>query len=245
MPKRNDDDPIEIDLWLWPLQRRGAAEQTLSDEERARAARFVMEKHRDLYIAGRARLRRVLARYIGRRADAVPLRVAPEGKPELEGLPFNLSHTGALAALAVVRGGGRWRIGVDIEAIRPTKDGLADYAFSEAERAALAALPANSAQDAAFFAGWTRKEAYLKAIGSGLLAPLDAFDVDLAPDAAEPSIEIRDAREAGAGWRLFSFQAAPNTPGALAIDAGAAPVTIRFRRIFGAAPASSGARFTP
>ena len=163
----------------------------------------------------------------------MPLDADQNGKPHAgaHALPFNLSHTGDIAALAVARDGGNWRIGVDIEGVRSVKERISEFAFSAAEQEALASLPEGEPQISAFFAGWTRKEAYLKAVGSGLLAPLDGFDVELAPAAPEPTLVIRDPNESTRGWRLFSFEAAANTPGALAIDVGDLPVDIRMRRL--------------
>lgn len=229
-------EPIDIDLWLWPLRPMAAPDPSLlSAEERARAARFHTAALAAAYILCRSRLRRVLARYVGLAPAAVPIVAAAQGKPTLEppapALPFNLSHSADLAALAVCPADHARRVGVDIEAVRPIEDDVSAAAFSAAERAALAAIEAPAARRAAFFAGWTRKEAYLKALGSGLLAPLDRFDVALAPTDAAPSITIHDPPEAGAGWRLFSFAPRPDVAGALAIDAGDRPVRIRQRRI--------------
>ncbi len=231
--------PLVIDLWLWPVRPNGAPDASLlSAEERARAARFRSAARAAEFVLCRSRLRRVLARYAGMAASALPLTVEADGKPALAPpaptVAFNLSHTAGLAALAVCGASERLRLGVDVEAIRPLTENVADAAFSVAERTALAARPTPAAREAAFYAGWTRKEAYLKALGSGLLAPLDRFDVELTPEALEPGLTIRDRVEAAAGWRLFSFQPRADVAGALAVDAGDRPVRLR-RRAIGAA----------
>ena len=94
-------------------------------------------------------------------------------------LRFNLAHSHELALYAFTRGR---EIGVDIEYLRalPDADQIADRFFSARENATLQALPASQRRQA-FFNCWTRKEAYIKAIGKGLSQPLDQFEVSLAP----------------------------------------------------------------
>src|SRR5205807_4072981 len=94
-------------------------------------------------------------------------------------LRFSVSHSEDVALLAFARGR---EIGVDIEAIRADADycGVAQSFFSRQEQETLRALPAGR-QCEAFFACWSRKEAYIKARGMGLSLPLDQFDVSLTP----------------------------------------------------------------
>ncbi|MCI4664762.1 MAG: 4'-phosphopantetheinyl transferase superfamily protein [Neomegalonema sp.] len=229
------DDAIELDLWLWPLRVSRAPDPVLlSPEENERARRFRTEALQAQYILCRSRVRRVLGRYLGVRAEDVPLRVGANGKPELKGaeLSFNLSHSADLAALAVARAGGV-RVGVDIEAIRPVRENVSELAFSPAERQELGAATTPAAQLRLFFAGWTRKEAFVKALGAGLTADLASFDVALTPDAAEPSLTIRDPNEAGAGWRLLSFSPRADIAGAVAIEAGGRTPQLRIRAVRG------------
>jgi 4'-phosphopantetheinyl transferase len=116
-------------------------------------------------------------------------------------------------------------VGVDLEELKPVADfaGIAERFFSPAENRALLALPAES-RDAAFFTCWTRKEAYIKAVGEGLSIPLDSFDVTLAPGdpprllatRAEPGGEMR--------WSLHELHPGPGFVGALAVEAPAPEV---------------------
>jgi 4'-phosphopantetheinyl transferase len=103
-----------VDIWQWRLDH-GAIE-LLSADERARAGQFMFDRDRRRYIAARARLRIILARYVGQAPAALQFHYGPHGKPALDGISFNLSHSADLALLAVSRG---TVVGVDIERVRP------------------------------------------------------------------------------------------------------------------------------
>ena len=96
------------------------------------------------------------------------------GKPYLgtgqgERLPlmFNLSHSGMYVAAAF----GTEDVGVDVELIRPGKQKIAQRFFAEDERKYLE----KCWTDEAFTGIWTRKEAYIKAVGTGIAMSLDSF----------------------------------------------------------------------
>ncbi|MEX2093895.1 MAG: 4'-phosphopantetheinyl transferase superfamily protein [Pirellulales bacterium] len=152
-------------------------EAVLVSAERKRANLFVCDEPRRAFVASRAALRSILGRYLCESPGVVSIRYAASGKPRLESgdLCFNLAHSGSLTLIAVTRDG---EIGVDVELVRPVDQAheIAARNFHSAERDALrdadtASLPA------AFMRCWTRKEAVLKAIGTGLGYPLSAFDV--------------------------------------------------------------------
>lgn len=141
-----------------------------------------------------------------------------QGKPRLagDGVRFNLSHAEDEAVLAVARDR---ELGIDIERIRPDVecDEIAQRFFSPAETAALMALP-SSARPPAFFAGWTRKEAFIKAKGGGLGIPLADFEVSLDP--AGPARLLRtswDPDDAGRWW-LQALDAPAGFAAALAVE---------------------------
>jgi 4'-phosphopantetheinyl transferase len=109
-------------------------------------------------------------------------------------------------------------VGVDVERIRPkvAQEKIAERFFSPREVTLLRALPA-PLQATAFFACWTRKEAYIKATGEGLTLPLDQFDVSLVP--GEPAALLRtawDPQEA-ARWALQDLAPAPGYRAAVAV----------------------------
>ncbi len=198
----------------------------LSADEQARAARFRFDIHRTRFTAGRAVLRHLLARYLDVRPDEVAFRYSAHGKPSLDGsaaesgLRFNFSNAGGMALAAFARGRD---LGVDLEELVRVADfaGIAQRFFSPAENAALLALPPES-RDAAFFTCWTRKEAYIKAVGEGLSIPLDSFDVTLAPGDPPRLLATRGEPGGVTRWSLHALHPGPGFVGALAVE-GSAP----------------------
>jgi len=160
-----------------PPAQLDALASSLSEDELARAARFKFDLHRNRYIAGRGRLRRILASYLHSDPAAIRFAYNPQGKPSLPGggLQFNLSHSGAEALYAVSLD---VELGIDIECLNPAieVEKIAANFFSPAEVAAILALPPLR-RHVRFFDFWTRKEAYVKALGHGLSIPLNEFDV--------------------------------------------------------------------
>jgi 4'-phosphopantetheinyl transferase len=184
---------------------------TLSDDERERAARFHFERDRRRFAAARGILRSILGSILEVEPNRVRFRYGERGKPYLEhefegNLFFNVAHSAEHAMVAVADGAD---VGVDIEAIRPRVDPLtiADRYFSAAEREALHTVPA-PLQLTAFFQIWTRKEAYIKALGDGLAHGLDRFDVplgDLGPD----HLQIIEDGVPAADWSLRDLSELP------------------------------------
>ena len=199
----------------------------LSRDERERAERFRFDAHRRRYVVRRGFLRWLLGRYLGRPGDSLLFGYGAAGKPFLvreqqpsadpqEYLTFNLSDSEDVALYAFGHG---VELGVDVEHLREMPDALsiADYSFSKKEQAALAALPPEQTS-LGFFHGWTRKEAYLKAVGTGLAAPLDSFDVTLAPGEAPRMLTLEGDAGRAARWYFEHFRPAENYIGALAIE---------------------------
>lgn len=194
---------------------------TLAVDERQRAERFFFEKDRTHFVVARGLLRVLLGRYLRQDSPHLCFTYGPHGKPALAtdtggvGLCFNVSHSHGLALYAIT--GGR-EVGVDVERIRPeiAQEKIAERFFSPREVNALRALPL-PLQASAFFACWTRKEAYIKAKGAGLTLPLDQFDVSLTP--GEPAALLRtawDPQEA-AYWALQDLAPAPGYRAAVAV----------------------------
>lgn len=193
-----------VHVWAAPLDppdgtmRRHQA--LLAPDERARADRFRFERDRRRFTVARGVLRTLLGRYLGTDPRGIAFRYESHGKPVLadalapSGIRFNVSHSGEMALYAFARGR---ELGVDVEEVRRMEDGLdiAERFFSEAEVAAFRALP-EGIRDDAFFNCWTRKEAYIKAVGEGLSFPLHVFDVSLAPGEPARLLASRDPQQA-------------------------------------------------
>jgi 4'-phosphopantetheinyl transferase len=200
--------PGGAEIWLADLDAADAGESALavlSDDEQARARRFVFDVHRHRFIACRAALRARLAERLGCDAGSLRFEYGPVGKPALAGggtLRFNVSHSDRYALLAL---GDRVEVGVDVERIRPLTDmnALADRVFSDGERAALAGVPADQKANA-FFAGWTRKEAYIKARGDGI-GMLDAIEVTLSPGEPPRLVRVTDRPDEPERWSIQSL----------------------------------------
>ena len=213
---------LALDLPEAELRRLG---RLLSADEAARAERFVHISDRWRYVAAHGFVRLVLAAYLGISPDAVAFRSNSDGKPRLahpERLRFNLSHSRRRGLLAV---SANREVGVDIEEIRDVGDieDLAKTCFSPVEQVALAALPA-AQRRWAFFAGWTRKEAFLKALGEGLSRPLDSFDVSLAPGEPARLLRVEGMPSAPESYAVRSLEPAPGYIGALVVDGNQASV---------------------
>jgi len=212
-------------VYIWSI-RLDQPEETshlanlLSADETARAARFHFAHDAQRYIVGRAMLRRILSEYMGIAPATVHFDYNPYGKPTLSaaqngaGLEFNLSHSGDHALCAVTHG---HAVGVDLEVMRELDYlALAATVFSPHELAALHSLP-SAEQPRAFYNGWTRKEAYIKAHGRGLSMPLTDFDVTLVPQAPARLLATRpDATEAER-WSLYGWSAGEDRVAALAV----------------------------
>jgi 4'-phosphopantetheinyl transferase len=209
-----------LDLWYVNLDVTADAlycfGQWLSCDELARAERFHSDLHRARYIVGRATLRRVLADRVGCSPAAIRLSYGTNGKPMLESsrghVEFNLAHSGGDAVIALADGAA---VGVDIELLRPIADleSLAHLVFSDAELCELELAPDLVS---AFLNGWTRKEAYVKALGMGFTAPLREITVSLSDRAALFSTGLRD--QSASYWRLLSV---PHQRAVVALALGA------------------------
>lgn len=204
-----------VQLWTMPLvaDESSAREhwEILSCDERQRARRFRFAKDRERFVLGRGMLRVLLGRYLSQDPGAVVFDYGPQGKPMISGthLQFNLAHSGDIAVYAFC-----WvqTVGVDIEQRRPMPEceALAQRFFSAEERNELQSLPGSERQEA-FFACWTRKEAYLKAAGMGLSLPLDSFRVSVSPH-AQPQLYGAEGE-----WTLFDLQPPVGYCGAVAV----------------------------
>jgi 4'-phosphopantetheinyl transferase len=198
-------------------------EGLLPPAEARRAARQPFEaRRRDLVLSGVA-LRSILAAYLNSDPLATRFVVDPGGKPRLDPewtstpLSFNLSHSRGRALVAVSLGR---EVGVDVERLRRDlpMERLAARFFAPREIAALRSTP-EIVRPAAFFACWTRKEAFVKATGAGIFRqPLQSFAVSVEPGAGPVPLEIPGHDEEAGRWRLESLDAGPGYAAAVAVE---------------------------
>lgn len=185
----------------------------LSPAERERAERFRRPRDRRRYLVAHAGLRQLLAQRLGVRPERVALGCNPCGKPELQGRQagsgwrFSLSYSdgadGGLALCALSRLG---RIGVDVEAVRRLDDAesLARHFFSRREYDSYREL-APDERPLGFLHWWTRKEAVVKALGTGLSRAMADVEVSLAPGQPARILSLRGSVVGQGGWRLASI----------------------------------------
>jgi 4'-phosphopantetheinyl transferase len=215
---------VDVHLWLSTLLVRPADverdENVLDAQERALARRFLRDVPRRRFIAGRAALRRLLGRYLQIDPREVRLTSDSNGKPRLaithaRDLRFNVSHSEDAIACAIAHGR---EVGVDIERIRADLPvaAIAEQFFAPEEIAALRSLPP-AAQVEAFFVCWTRKEAYVKAIGKGLGFGLDRFVVGIEPN-GRFTLSSASPESGSNCWSIDSLNLPPGYVGAVAAE---------------------------
>ena len=212
----------KVDVFYAPLdvpaKRLDELAQSLSEDEWQRAERFHLERDYRRFVAGRGTLREILAALLDMNPASLMFSYCEFGKPRIaapaaaRSLHFNLAHSDSIAVYAIAK----HELGVDVERIRAMDDAdqIASRFFSQREKNCLLALPAEQRTEA-FFNCWTRKEAYLKAIGSGLDDCLDQIEVSLAPGEAAELLGVPDDSQP---WFLHSLVPAAEFVGALAIQ---------------------------
>jgi 4'-phosphopantetheinyl transferase len=205
---------VNLDAGLQSLQQ---ALSLLSPEEQLRRNEFRLGSLQQRYTLARAALRTLLAAYLDVAAGSIPLRYGAHGKPFLQDtssrLQFNLAHSGHLCVLAFTLDS---EVGVDVERVRSLRDAAAVAArfFSKEECEDLLREPAVQ-REQAFFRCWTRKEAFVKAVGTGLYFPLNRFRVSLQERAA--LLEINGSTTEAESWSLRDLPTQTGYAAALAV----------------------------
>lgn len=229
----------DIHVWhtaldLGPQELR-QLEATLAPEEKLRADGFRFARDRNHFVAARGILRRLLGSYLDRSPAEVEFAYGPRGKPALKtadgsdaGVCFNLSHSHGLAVYAIARDR---NLGIDVELVRPeiTSERIAGRYFSAREKRDLHSLPPEQRAEGVFLC-WTRKEAYLKALGTGLQVPLASFDVTVTP--GMPAQFLAGVEPS---WHVAGFAPAQEYVAAVVYDGG--PCQIKY---FSSNEAASG-----
>lgn len=230
------DCSFEIDgrsVHVWSVRTEASEavaarfDRVLAPDERGRAARFPFNHLRHSFVIARGALRTLLGRYLNISPASIQFKYGSKGKPALlmpASLNFNASHSGGLAVFAFTC---CCEVGVDVEQIRVMQDtqNIADRSFCSEESAELMSLPANH-RERAFFLCWTRKEAYIKAIGDGLSAPLNGFRVTVQPSEPVRFMHIEHDTNAAKEWTLHDLRLASNYAAALAYRDVERPVAV-------------------
>jgi 4'-phosphopantetheinyl transferase len=215
----------EVHVWkiglLASQVQLGQLRKLLSDDELERADRFRFERHRRRFITGRAVVRILLGKYANRPPEALDFSYNSHGKPSLKesgSLEFNFTNSRDLSLLCIAR---QAQLGIDLEHLGRHADyaGIANRFFAEREVEELFSLP-ESRRHAAFLTGWTRKEAYIKALGTGLSLPLDKFAVTIDPEAAPALISADDRPDEPDRWVFQHLEPEPGYVASLVVEGG-------------------------
>jgi 4'-phosphopantetheinyl transferase len=221
----SDRSGLIIDVWSIPLVIPPPSEtlyrHTLSADEICRADRFLHAHHRQRFIAGRCRLRSILGLYLQCNPADIVFAYENLGKPRIAEphsdikMSFNFSNSAELGLLAVAEE--ELELGIDVEWPRSLSDllGLAKRYFHPQEIAAIECATGDE-RERTFFRCWTRKEAYLKAVGSGLTFPLHKVLVTVDASALPEIVSVDGSRDEGAEWQLHHWEGMAPYLGAMA-----------------------------
>lgn len=219
-------DDRSLHVWRIDVRQRDdvmrALRRLLARDEEERAARFRFDRDRHSFECTRAALRTLAGSYLGIAPQDVRFGYGQKGKPEVSGLSFNVSHAGdvAVAAFAPAR-----RVGVDVEEMRPDVElrALATRFFSARENAALERLDGD-ALVRGFYSCWTRKEAFVKALGEGLSFELGRVEVSVEGPARVVSVD--GDTDAGERWSMSELAPRAGYAGAVVVEGPAADVSL-------------------
>ena len=232
--QRNALTDAAVDVWRASLNQESSTTRalflTLTPDERERASRFHFQKDREHFIVARGVLRDILGRYLDTSPARIRFSYNQYGKPALaqddgaDALRFNISHAHEVALYGFTRGRD---IGLDIEFVREDFASLeiAERFFSTDEVSMLRTLPA-SEQTVAFFNCWTRKEAFIKALGEGLSHPLDRFSVSFVPGEPAALLSTADAPQEASRWSLVELAPGAGYVAALAVEGHATEISL-------------------
>jgi len=204
----------------------------LSADEIEKSEKYIHREDRNHFIIARGVLRSILGRYLSLHPSEIQFSYSEFGRPELNcgggppQLRFNVSHSGDRALIALVH---NKQVGVDIEQWREgvLEENVAERFFSDQEVAALHTLPKEK-QVEGFFACWSRKEAYIKALGEGLSVPLDAFTVTLVPGEPAALIQTSIDFQTPMSWSLVNLPVGHGYSAAFAVHGD--PLQVRLWR---------------
>ena len=222
-----ENTPADSSVQLWlvtlddlsdPVRRRCAA--LLSPCEIVKLSRFKASEARDQYLVTRALVRKALSRYAGISEDKWVFGAGSFGRPYIQepkayaAINYNASHTEGLVGLAVSATG---TVGFDVEKVRQIDDlkYLAQKIFVDSERHCLYSRDCAEVMGE-FFSIWTLKEAYLKALGTGLSIPLESFGFSF--HGGYPQLQIvSEMAKSGVAWQFHQLKPSEHHRAAVAV----------------------------
>ncbi len=227
---------VELDAGLPPgadvdSTGPGPEMEILSDDERGRALRFVRVRERRRFARCRAALRQILGAMLDQPPESLRFKAAAVGKPELDQGPgvvapirFNVSHSAELGLIAVCL---EREVGADIEKVRHITESvrIVGSFFTPSEQTAFAAIPEID-RDVIFHRGWTRKEAVLKGIGSGIGGLSSKQETGFGTTPLAPRFTLATPDPRVDRWLLWEAAPRPGFLAALAVDAGDPPFRV-------------------
>jgi 4'-phosphopantetheinyl transferase len=206
-------EPPAHEIHCWTVQLCAADDvldvfkSLLSPDEADRERRFRFARHQRAFSVSRGALRILLSQYLSTPAADVRFTYGERGKPRLvdatPDLQFNCSHSDEIAVFSIARG---CELGIDVEKIRSPQDieAIAHRYFCPEEASDLLSVPA-AERARAFFRCWTRKEAFIKAVGGGFAIPLDSFRVSLKIGDPVEVVHIGGDSAAANAWKLHEI----------------------------------------
>lgn len=213
-----------VHLWIADLKtlrsHSGKFRSLLSDEEINRLDRLKIINKREEFLCSRGILRVILSKYISENPNEILIYYTPAGKPILSDteIQFNISHSGdfIICGISLMN-----RIGLDIQEIYSISslDRIINNFFSPAEIHYLRTLPARDLYQEHFFAIWTAKEAYLKAVGDGIQGSFNQLSI--IPESADLQtfrLDLPDSKNCDLNWTIKSLKVSQGYSAALAYD---------------------------
>lgn len=217
----NTYDALSEQVHIWQLSvatlhpdRIESFRRYIDDQESERISRLATSDLQLEALASRGGLREILSTYLNTDPGRIRFNYGQFGKfciasPTQSGIEFSVSHSTGHVAYAFTR---NRKVGIDVECINPSMitDDLLPQVFTEDERRELLELPKHL-REKAFFALWTRKEAYIKGTGEGFSADLHSFSI---------TVDHGEARflRGGEGWHIHSLELFSKCESALAVS---------------------------
>ncbi|MGB8953584.1 MAG: 4'-phosphopantetheinyl transferase superfamily protein [Candidatus Aminicenantales bacterium] len=216
----------QVHVWAASFQQATDSDKNLKSflgqDDLCHAERIRYDFKRESFLASHILLRILLSIYLDRDQGEIEIGFNPWGKPVLieksgrNALHFSLSRANELAVFAFSR---NRQVGIDLEILRPIPEAedIIEHYFSDYEKEVFKTVQPERLSEV-FLRCWTRKEAYIKAKGTGLSMPLDHFDVSVAAGQPAALLKVKDDPAEAARWRLLDLHPAPGCVAALAVE---------------------------